>query len=110
MLNFLKATMITLFLSMFVMALCNGAIVGKLAFTFSLTMFVVAVVINCMRMWKGKDIFNLVSDRTYDAGIEYFKSKKYVQSIVHLMSYPMCLFGMGVVVLDIICMWILVLK
>lgn len=93
--------------TLFILSVCSG---NSLFPTISLTLFVIAAVLNCIKLWRGKDIINLVVDATHDKSISCFKNKNYGKGLVYFMSYPMIVVGIFFAFLTLISMWAMVLK
>ena len=111
-LKFLVGSGIAVFLSVFTL---NGPLL-----TFTMTLFVIAVVLNCSRIFGGlrgvEDIFNFA----FDKGSELSKHKikkgnvidgilKKSKGVTYLIAPSMCFVGVIFVVICLGCMWTMVL-
>lgn len=99
-----------LIFSMFAMGFIDNRTYGYILFTSACTLFTVAVLLNCVALWKGKDVLNLVADVTFTNGINHFKNKAFVKALFNFIIYPMCIIGIGMVVIDLACMWVIALR
>ena len=50
---------------------------NEIFLTVALTLFVIAVVLNCCKLWEGQAVFNVVADKSFDNAKKHFKNKKY---------------------------------
>ena len=92
---------------LFILSLLTGS---PLILTICLTLFIIAVVINCCNLWKGQNVIGYMFDKTENNAIEAFKNKQYGRALVNTFASPMVIIGMIMVVLCMICMWGMVLK
>lgn len=92
---------------LFILSLLTGS---SLILTICLTLFVLAVVINCCDLWKGQNVIGYMFDKTESNTIEAFKNKQYGRALVNAIASPMVIIGMIMVVLCMICMWSMALK
>lgn len=102
MLYFLKISSIVFIMSLFT---GNGACI-----TFSLTLFLIAVILNCRRIWKTDDIVNIIIDTSFNKGSQYLKNKKYVKGITYLIAPSMLVIGIIFAGISLACMWIMVFQ
>lgn len=78
-----------------------------LILTAALTLFVIAVVLNCARLWKGQDVLSAAIDTTYENSVEYMKNKEYGKAGVYFMALPMIFVGIFFAVILLFCMWVM---
>ena len=93
--------------ALFVLSIFTGSC---LFLTFSFTLFIIAVILNCIKLWKGRSIVNLVVDKTHDNAINCFKNREYGKASVYFLSYPIVVVGIFFASLTLICMWVMLLK
>lgn len=92
---------------LFILSLLTGS---PLILTICLTLFIIAVVINCCDLWKGQNVIGYMFDKTENNAIEAFKNKQYGRALVNTIASQMVIMGMIMVVLCMICMWSMVTK
>ena len=78
---------------------------NEIFLTVALTLFVIAVVLNCYKLWKGQDVFNVVADKSFDNAKKHFKNKQYGKAAVYSMAFPMVVTGVVMAILILCCMW-----
>ena len=83
---------------------------SPLILTICLTLFIIAVVINCCDMWKGQNIIGYMFDKAESNAIAGFKNKQYGRAIINVIVAPMVIIGIVMMVLSVICMWISVIN
>ena len=91
---------------LFILSILTGS---PLILTICLTLFVIAVVINCYDMWKGQNIIGYMFDKVESNAIVGFKNKQYRKAIINIIATPMVMIGIVMVILSVIIMWISVI-
>ena len=111
-LKFLAGSGIAVILSVFTL---NGPLL-----TITLTLFVIAVVLNCCRIFGGLDGIEEIFNFSIDKGAELSKHKikkgevidgifKKSKGVTYLIAPSMCLVGVIFVIICLLCMWTMVL-
>lgn len=113
MLQLLKISGAAVIVSVFTL---NGPIL-----TIALTVFVIAVFVNCLRIFGGRDGIEELLNFSIDKGAELAKPKiqkgkiadgvsKKSKGIMYLIAHSMCLVGVIFTVICLLCMWSMVIK
>lgn len=109
MLKFLKINGIAFIFSVFLMGFSGVNLFSSLLFISTLTLFVIAVIINIVRL-KGKYVFKSIADEAFDNGSKYWENKKFGIAILNFIAYPLCIIGICFVAIDLVCMWLLLAR
>lgn len=88
--------------TLFILSLLTGS---PLILTICLTAFVIAVAIECMKMFKGQNVIDTMFNRTQNKAKESLKEKKYGTAMINFLAGPMVIIGLIFVVILLIIMW-----
>ena len=87
---------------LFILSLLTG---NSLILTACLTAFVIAVAIECLKMFKGQHVISTMFDHTQNRAKESLKEKKFGTAMVNFLAGPMVIIGLIFVVIILIIMW-----
>ena len=89
--------------TLFILSLLTSS---PLTLTICLTLFVMAIVINCYYLFKGEHIVNQICTKTTNNATTLYKNKRYIGALINIITTPMLIIGIICVILCLICMWI----
>lgn len=82
---------------------------NSILLTSALTLFIIAVTLNVSKTF-GKDILFKLEEQTDKNAKESFENKKYGRGVLNYIAFPIVIVGIFFAAIQLIVMWISVLK
>lgn len=73
------------------------------------TIFIVIALLNLFSIYQKNNTENNMENTYFDISTKALKEKKYLKSIVYFLSYPMCVVGILLLVINMVYVWISIL-
>lgn len=87
---------------LFLLSLTTG---NPTILTICLTIYIITVIISCCNLWKGQNIFKVVSNRLDYNSKEAYKNKKYGKAFTYFITMPVVMVGIVIAILTLGYMW-----
>ena len=106
MINVLMVSGLIFLTSILIMGICGF---NTIIFMTTFTVFILITFLNMIQIYKKNNTTITEKIDSFDIGIKAFKEKKYLKAIVYIVSYPMCIVGIALVIINMIYVWIMML-